>query len=658
MLMKRPILPRIIGLLCLYTVAFIVVGMIQFIRQDGFIRQVGNMQVSGRYREGKEDAASEEFPITGKLSVFFGGLEFPLAGDGNRGGFLNVDPEAPQDTALPEFMTISGNTVIFKFSGGGELSFTSMDGGDHTELRIGGDFPPDVEGFLLSYKPLKTSHVQNTEGGLPVIIANRQSYSFGRSVQEKEPGLLFLEANSLPISYRKVPEKPVFNPEDYALSEALSRQSYDAAVRSWRDSQYTLWTRSVQGRNDEDLVVAFLGEAVDRGTYQNAKSLVSSTFLNGNLRGYGSSLYLGGIARTYSALNAADQERLNRLSRLIDERSPEILGEDHAFEYLALRGTADLMDRAAALVRDIDPAGLDPGLAPGIFEGFSDMKQYRPQGENPFGDLPEQTCLLISEELTRVSGVWNSGQGLVLVFREGVADMESNLRLGKALAVWAEATGDAAWAAIGRTLVLSVLSLVNEEGSVPARLSLEEPAVAGEGIDRLDSARLYRILQPGEYYPRIAVLGTEGIWIWSSSSSVSSVRENGILDISVSFPAGESHYLMLWGVRPFTRLQLHNMDWRSDPRYESYDSSGWVYYPRDELLALKLKHRTQVEHIRLFFSQPAASAAPVSANPAGSPGAGPVSLAALTAQSSANSVSTPVSPGIHSFTPGLQRPWQ
>jgi hypothetical protein len=618
--MKKPVLPRIIGLLCLYTVAFIVVGTIQFTRQGGFTRQVGDMQVSGRYTMGREDAAaSGEFPITGKLSVVFGGLEFRLAGDGNgnEGGFLSAGSDTPQGAALPESMAVSGNTAVFKFSGGGELSFTSMTSGDYPELQIEGEFPPDVEGFLLSYKPLKTSRIQETENGLPLIIANGQNYSFGRSVQEKGPGLLFLETESAPISYRKVPETPVFNPEDYTLSEARGRQTYDAAVRSWRDRQYALWARFVQGRNDEDLVIAFLGEAVGRGTYQNAKSLVSSAFLNGNRRSYGSSLYLGGIARTYPALGNADRERLSRLSRLIDERSPAILGEDHPFEYLALRASPGLMDRAAALARDIDPAALDPGLLPGIFEGFFDMKAHRPQEENPFGDLPKQACLLISGQLTRVSGVWNSGQGLALVFRDGVADIEFNLRLGKALAAWAETAGDAAWAGIGRTLVLSVLSLTDEEGSVPARLSLDESAPAGEGVDRLDSVRLYRILQPAEYYPRIAAPGIDGVWIWSGSPSVSAVREDGILDISVSFPAGETHYLMIWGIGSFNRMQLHGMDWRSDPRYESYDSSGWVYYSRDQLLVLKLKHRTQVEHIRLYSGQPASavSASPVSPSP-------------------------------------------
>jgi hypothetical protein len=647
MLMKKPVLPRIIGLLGLYTVAFIVLGMIQFTRQGGFTRQVGNMQVSGRYKTGKQGAPADsvEFPIAGKLSVFFGGLEFRLAGEENKGGFLSAGSEKAK-AALPEYMVVSGNKVIFRLSGGGELNFTSVSGGDYRELRIEGSFPPDVEGFLLSYRPLKTSRIQDTETGPPVIIANGQNYSFGRSVRERGRSLLFLENNGDPLSYREVPKKPLFNPEHYTLSEALSRQSYDALIRSWRDRRYSLWEGLVRGQNNEDLVVAFLGEAVERGTYQNAKSLVSSAFLNGNQRGYGSSLYLGGTAQTYSALSTADRERLNRFSRLIDERSLEILGEDHAFEYLALRGSAGLIDRAAALVRDIDPAGLKPELFPGIFEGFLDMKRRRPQGENPFGDLPEQVCLLVSEQLTRVSGDWNSGQGLVLISRDGSADTEFNLRLGKALADWAEDAGDAAWAAIGRALVLSVLSLENGEGSVPARLSLDETASAGEGIDWLNSTRLYRILQPGEYYPRISTLGIDGVWIWTSSPSVSAFQENEILNVSVSFPAGETHYLMIWGVQPFNRMQLHGTNWRSDPRYESYDSSGWIYYSQERLLVVKLKHRSQTEQIRLYYPAPAASAgspAPALASPAAPPETGPAIPAIAAARSSAG-VPAPGSP--------------
>jgi len=55
------------------------------------------------------------------------------------------------------------------------------------------------------------------------------------------------------------------------------------------------------------------------------------------------------------------------------------------------------------------------------------------------------------------------------------------------------------------------------------------------------------------------------------------------------------------------------MDWRSDSQFERYDSSGWVYYSQEQTLVLKMRHRTQVENIRIFYR--AETPAPAPARP-------------------------------------------
>jgi hypothetical protein len=157
---------------------------------------------------------------------------------------------------------------------------------------------------------------------------------------------------------------------------------------------------------------------------------------------------------------------------------------------------------------------------------------------------------------------------------------------------------------VGRSIVLSVLSLTGGDGTLPASL-----AVSGEGIisenagPRVTAARLYRILRPGEYYPRAAGIGAgvNGIWAWTAASAVSASQENNVLDISVGFPAGETHYMMIRGVRPFAKIQLYGIDYRTDPQFERYDSSGWVYSAGEQILILKMKHRAVSEHIRIFY---------------------------------------------------------
>jgi hypothetical protein len=77
--------------------------------------------------------------------------------------------------------------------------------------------------------------------------------------------------------------------------------------------------------------------------------------------------------------------------------------------------------------------------------------------------------------------------------------------------------------------------------------------------------------------------------------------ENNMLDIAATFPVGETHYMVIRGVKPFTKIQLYNMDYRTDPQFERYDSSGWSYSPSEQTLLVKMKHRTNTEHVRIFY---------------------------------------------------------
>jgi hypothetical protein len=122
-------------------------------------------------------------------------------------------------------------------------------------------------------------------------------------------------------------------------------------------------------------------------------------------------------------------------------------------------------------------------------------------------------------------------------------------------------------------------------------------------LPRVSTARLYRLLAPGEYFPRAVGIGAvvNGIWAWTAASALSVTQEGNILDMAVSFPAGETHYMIVRGVKPFTKLQLYNMDFRTDSQFERYDSSGWYYSAQEQTLLLKMKHRTTVEHIRLVY---------------------------------------------------------
>jgi hypothetical protein len=599
--MKKPVFPRIIGLLFLYGAFFVMIAMVQFTKQGGFTRRIGDFVITGQYRvPDAADAPADPntYFLRGGIRIFFGGLEFSLTGDDSGFGFVKTGGE--REFILPDSMVLSGEQAVFSFPGGTELSFSTQYIRGKPELRISARLEEGAEVLELPYTPLKASQIQDDGGGQFLVLADGENYSFGRSSLDSQRRVLLLDREGPGISYRAVPEKKAFDPADFIISRAQDKQQYEEALNQWRDQNYSRWNRLIGSTVEEDLVVAYEAEALRRGAYRSAQSTAPAAFLKAAQRTFRSSVFLGQLPAGFRSLAAFEREKIGRLSRLLNEKSLDFFKEPHVFKFLALRGYTAFMDDGAALVYALDPLALTADISPGIIEGFVDWKIYRPGAENPFARLIDQACFLLSERIRREAG-WE----LCLVFLEETADPLFNLRLGRALAAYGESAGEESWAALGRSLVLSVLSLEDAGGTLPGGLLLSETGELREhtNLPRLSSVQLYQILAPGEYFPRAVKVGaaSNGLWAWTAASAVSLIQANNILDISVSFPAGETHYMILRGVKPFTKIQLYNMDFRTDPQFERYDSSGWVYIAQDQTLLLKMKHRAAVEHIRLFY---------------------------------------------------------
>jgi hypothetical protein len=227
----------------------------------------------------------------------------------------------------------------------------------------------------------------------------------------------------------------------------------------------------------------------------------------------------------------------------------------------------------------------------------------------------DQSCFSISEEIIMI----NKGEEdreRILVFNRGAANLEFNLRLGAGLAAYGEYAAQEVWGGIGRSLVLSVLSFVDKTGKAPLTLTRAEngdilpamDAATGEVSDEtLSSARIYRQLRLGDYSAKAIGLGLgsslNGAWAWTAAAEVTANfnQENNSLDISASFPIGETHYMLIRGIRSFNRIQLYNIPFRTDPQFERYDSSGWAYSPSEQTLMVKMKHRLTTEHILIYY---------------------------------------------------------
>jgi len=592
--MRKPLLTRILGLIVLYCAVFIILASLQFSKKGSFSHSIGAMSITGQYQLSAEELnpdalstspgtvepsvrgslgdVSRAHYLAGGARIFFGGLEFNLKEDNDRGLFIAGEDGVPQPVN-PYLLVLTENSAQFGLPGGTTLVFNYLDLSGSQELRISAEFAEDISLLNIPFRPRRSSLVRSD--GQIGLTYNGVLYQFSRSSEARENGNLILSAENAVASYHARPNQRVFNPADYVIAQARNSNSFDDAIGRWREQSFNYWEKNISAGIDENIAIAYLGEALRRGTYRAALTSVSREYPVTARRSYESSVFLGNMTNAFRAFNEAEREKTERITRQINGKSIGFLTEDHVLDYLQVRGLTALTNSALEVLLGSNSMAITLDLCPGLLEAYRDFRRWRLSGLNPVEQFIEQICFLVSENIH-----FDAEKNLAFVVNTGSGDTEFNLRLGMALLDWATSADNENWAALGRSLILSSLIQGDHSGS----------------------ARLYRLLNPGNYYPRTALLSTGGHWIWSASPTVSAtVREDETLNISVSFPAGETHYVMIRGVRPFNRLQLYDTNWRSDPQFERYDSSGWIYYPQDQTLIVKMRHRTTVEYIRIFY---------------------------------------------------------
>ena len=126
------------------------------------------------------------------------------------------------------------------------------------------------------------------------------------------------------------------------------------------------------------------------------------------------------------------------------------------------------------------------------------------------------------------------------------------------------------------------------------------------GLDLRTMCEIYPlVVHDNSYYPhfeKVRVLNGNTVWAWTIAQSIKLTQdENSTLYIDIDFPLGLTHYVILAGINPFRRIQIYNMDFRTDPQFEIYNSSGYVYRSAMRALLLKSRHKSQHEIVKLFY---------------------------------------------------------
>ena len=147
---------------------------------------------------------------------------------------------------------------------------------------------------------------------------------------------------------------------------------------------------------------------------------------------------------------------------------------------------------------------------------------------------------------------------------------------------------------------------INNETYIKAgRVIINSYIAESSSFDLRTLSSIYPLIQYNNwYYPHFELLnsvGKDAIWTWTCAKSVTYKKDSeGANILTIDFPQGLTHYVIFKGVPVFDQIYIYNMAFRTDPRFETYNSSGYVYKTTGNTLLLKSRHKSQLEDVRMI----------------------------------------------------------
>ncbi len=532
----------------------------------------------------QSQSTDNEFSLKNYLQVSFKGISF-TADDVNPARLLLKDENGNHSENL-SLLTYSQETPLsytFNFTQDVSLTFT-VSGTDSTAaLSISANLPPDATGLHLNYKPTSGFSVTDRTASKLILNSKNLSYAF-TAAQINDNDILFSakNLNSYYVAYDPSVEFSYLSVDSDMI--IAQKATYETNIKNFRENIVTSITQSIKTNQplNEKAIIAFVAEEASRGRYKHAINLIPDSFKKGNKRTYLSAPYFNSLDAMYPTLEMHIGNMAEIISNAGENDSLSIFTVEGIAEYMDIHSDSskirELLSLPNKILQTEGELPLKLSQASGIlctYLRLSSLHSSLAEILNPV--IPK--CLEVIESCCSLSDT-------ILTLSENdlaVSDFIA-LSTGNALIQWGEFNGAQEYCQTGYAIINSILSI--------------------NSLDLLTIADIYPVLIKNDFYPHFKVLTRASgrlIWAWTCSPSITYSEQNNEATIAINFPKGEINHAYIQGIRPFTEIEIYGLSFHSDPRFESYNSSGFIFKDNKNVLLLKSRHKSETEIIKLIY---------------------------------------------------------
>lgn len=575
--MSIRIFRKAFALLIIDIVIIIGIFVLQFRTDSSIIEKIGNLQITLEQVENQQNAIA----LKNKFLATYNGLslycddQHPVQikdSDGNR-----------KDVVLENWTRVNDNTCRFNFSENVAFIISMSSGSSTASLSTMAILPSNVSDIYVPYSYSYNMKIQKNDGNR--IIFDNKKNSWETTAHSLADNYINMNKQELTASYSVYEVTVKFTFDSITDLVFADEEVYNLTLKNFKENLISAYkSNNSESSITESAVVAYIAAMAENGNYAQAIEDIPQSFKKSKSRTYLSAPYLNTLETMNEQL---DKEILN-IKKTIADASTSTSLEIFNSRNLASRMSASkspknctrILERAAA----VEFEDLTLSQATGILQTYAELTTLNPDFANILVPALDKCVERITDSCSY------DGSVITISENDTFLSVVQAVETGIAVLRYGMVSGNGTLVKAGRVLINSYLS---ESSSFDLRtLSNIYPLVAYDN----------------PYYPRyVKIKNNDGrdIWAWTAAKSITYEKEadTGSIILNVEFPEGLTHYLIIKGVPRFTSIYIYNMAFRTDPRFETYNSSGYVFKPEGDTLLLKSRQKSDIEVIKFEYDE-------------------------------------------------------
>ena len=575
--MNIRIIRKAISLLIVDVIIIIGIFVLQFRTDSSIIEKIGNLQFTFSQTE---DAEKGMIPQN-KFRLTYNGINFYFDNQNPVTAVKSDETKSP--LTLVSWQKNDDLSYTLNFTDDVKVTFKLDSIEENASLFVDSEIPAQIKSIFLPFNYSSNIKVQQQENNS--LVLNNKKDSWELEADSVESGLFALSNQKSQGFYSIYQEEKKFTFDllnDSPLADLSLFQKNIAALKTNLISSYKSNTNNAN--ISEQVIVSYIAAQAEKGNYSVAIEEIPSNLKKSSQRTYLSAPYLNTLSDMNELLEKSISDYESKISANVNADSLDIFTIHNISNYMVVHSKPNdvkaLLENSST--KDLTNASISQ--VSGILQVYVNLVDLMPS----YAKILEPILPSCIEKITQACSYDN---GKLTISENGTfLSVMQAVEIGFAVMRYGIQINNDSLQNAGYVLVNSYLS-------------------ENSSFDLRTLANLYPIIAYDNwYYPHLQIINKNSddlMWAWTCARTISYDKESDdILNLTIDFPEGYTHYVIIKGLPHFSTIYIYDMAFRTDPRFETYNSSGYVYKQKSKTLLLKSRQKTRKENIRFDFKEP------------------------------------------------------